>query len=93
MSVISLLLIVAASIVLILLVVVLVAQIKSNRHIETLKERVDTSKREAKKEVRKPKVMKGAQPSAKKATGKTSPPPRLFKNGSMLGAVAGMSPF
>jgi len=67
MSVISLLLIVAASIVLILLVVVLVAQIKSNRHIETLKERVDTSKREAKKEVRKPKVMKGAQPSAKKA--------------------------
>lgn len=68
MSAISLLLIGLAAIVLIFLIVVLVAQIKSNRHIESLKTHVDESRASKKTGEMKPKIMKGATPSKRNET-------------------------
>lgn len=61
MPVVTTVLIVVSVIVLIMLVVILVAQVKSNRHIETLKKSVDMSKRAEKSPA--PKTMRGAKPS------------------------------
>ena len=60
MSAISLLLIGLAVIVAILLIVVLVAQVKSNRHIESLKKSIDKSCSSKETGGMKPKIMKGA---------------------------------
>lgn len=65
MSALTLLLIFIALIVLIFLIVVLVSQIKSSRHIATLKKNVEASRVSKKDATLKPKVMKGAQPSRK----------------------------
>lgn len=65
MSAVSIVLIFIAVMVLILLVVILVSQVKSSRHIETLKKNVDASRASGKEAAVKPKVMKGSQPSRK----------------------------
>ena len=79
------------------------AQVQDNREIRRKKRRLNPRRRRSSKNMDYPRIKIHAplsfpsnsilrQPYAKKATGKTSPSPRLLNNGSMLGAVAGMSP-
>jgi hypothetical protein len=78
-------------------------QVQDNREIRRKKGRLDPRRRRSSKNLDYQRIKIHAslsfpnnsilrQPYSKKVTGKTSPSPRLFNNGSMLGAVAGMSP-